>query len=360
MAAITEPRPQSPNDPKKRRWIKIALIIAFLIATIFIWYLTIPGLLIAWFLRTKRVSKKAKVISSITAGVLFLVLCVSMSVAYYKDPTPALQIQEPTNNATIKGHTVMIRGTYQPSDRKIWINDKEITVSGGQFEYTYDLNLGSNTITVSAGNWKRVKQELHITRALTDEEVAIQQKAEQDRLAAEQAKQEADAKAKADQEAQRKAAEEQAKLDADAKTKAEQEEQARIDAEEQAKRDAEAKAQAEEKAKQEAEDKIKNAPAEYKSALNKATSYANVLYMSKRGVYDQLVSEYGEQFSTEAAQFAIDNVKADWNANALVKAKSYQSTMNMSPAAIHDQLTSEYGEKFTQAEADYAIQHLND
>jgi len=101
-------------------------------------------------------------------------------------------------------------------------------------------------------------------------------------------------------------------------------------------------------------------PKEYKSALNKAASYANTMHMSKRGVYDQLVSDYGEKFSAEAAQYAIDNVKADWNANALAKAKNYQNTMNMSPAAIHDQLTSEYGEKFTQAEADYAIQHLND
>ena len=32
--------------------------------------------------------------------------------------------------------------------------------------------------------------------------------------------------------------------------------------------------------------------------------------------------------------------------------------MSMSPDAIKDQLTSEYGEKFTQEEADYAIQHL--
>lgn len=73
-----------------------------------------------------------------------------------------------------------------------------------------------------------------------------------------------------------------------------------------------------------------------------------MMHMSKQGVYDQLVSEYGEQFSAPAAQYAIDNVKADWNANALAAAKSYQSTLNMSPAAIHDQLTSSYGGKFTQ------------
>lgn len=82
--------------------------------------------------------------------------------------------------------------------------------------------------------------------------------------------------------------------------------------------------------------------------------------MSKQGVYDQLVSEYGGQFSVAAAQYAIDNVSSDWSANALAKAKSYQDIMHMSPSAIRDQLTSEYGEKFTPAEADFAIQHLND
>lgn len=101
-----------------------------------------------------------------------------------------------------------------------------------------------------------------------------------------------------------------------------------------------------------------NVPAEYKSALAKATRYANTMNMSKKGVYDQLVSEYGEKFKPEAAQYAIDNVKADWNKNALAKANSYQSNLDMSPAAIRDQLVSPYGEKFTEAEADYAIQHL--
>ncbi|MCX6804707.1 MAG: Ltp family lipoprotein [Patescibacteria group bacterium] len=107
------------------------------------------------------------------------------------------------------------------------------------------------------------------------------------------------------------------------------------------------------------EPKQPEVPTEYKSALSKATSYANNQHMSKLAVYDQLTSEYGEKFSAAAAQYAVDNVKADWNANALVKAKSYQSIQNMSPEAIRDQLTSQYGEKFTPAEADYAIQNLN-
>ncbi|KQM26204.1 hypothetical protein ASL10_10110 [Frigoribacterium sp. Leaf8] len=99
-------------------------------------------------------------------------------------------------------------------------------------------------------------------------------------------------------------------------------------------------------------------PVEYASALIQAESYSSMLNMSKAGIYDQLVSEYGGQFTPEAAQYAIDTIQADWNANALAKAKSYQETMAMSPEAIRDQLTSEYGEKFTPEEADYAVQNL--
>lgn len=101
-------------------------------------------------------------------------------------------------------------------------------------------------------------------------------------------------------------------------------------------------------------------PREYKSALKKAESYSKTMHMSKAGIYDQLTSEYGEKFSAEAAQYAVDNLKADYNANALAKAKSYQDDQDMSPEGIRDQLTSDYGEKFTQDEANYAIEHLND
>lgn len=99
-------------------------------------------------------------------------------------------------------------------------------------------------------------------------------------------------------------------------------------------------------------------PTEYKSALSKAESYSDMMHMSKQGIYDQLTSEYGEKFSAEAAQYAIDNLGADYKANALEKAKEYQDSMSMSPEAIRDQLTSEYGEKFTQEEADYAVENL--
>lgn len=101
-------------------------------------------------------------------------------------------------------------------------------------------------------------------------------------------------------------------------------------------------------------------PVEFASAFKKAEIYSDTMHMSKEGIYDQLISEYGEKFSAEAAQYAIDNINADWNNNALEKAKIYQNDMAMSPSAIEDQLKSEHGEKFTAEEASYAVGHLND
>ncbi|WP_423479569.1 Ltp family lipoprotein [Ligilactobacillus salivarius] len=113
------------------------------------------------------------------------------------------------------------------------------------------------------------------------------------------------------------------------------------------------------KAKQSSENSSKKIQREYVSALIKGQGYADRMYMSKKAIYDQLTSDYGEKFSPEAATYAINNIKADWNKNALHKAKDYQEEQNMSPDAIYDQLTSDSGEQFTPDEANYAIQHLN-
>lgn len=106
------------------------------------------------------------------------------------------------------------------------------------------------------------------------------------------------------------------------------------------------------------ESSSKKIPREYVSALIKGQEYADRMYMSKKAVYNQLTSDYGEKFSSDAANYAISNIKANWNKNALHKAKEYQEEQNMSPDAIYDQLTSDYGEQFTPDEANYAIQHL--
>lgn len=101
-------------------------------------------------------------------------------------------------------------------------------------------------------------------------------------------------------------------------------------------------------------------PKEYRNTLRSAKTYSDMMHMSKQGIYDQLTSEYGDQFDVEAAQYAIDNIKGDYLESALKSAKNYQETMSMSKDAIYGQLTSEYGEKFTVEEAQYAIDNLDE
>lgn len=100
-------------------------------------------------------------------------------------------------------------------------------------------------------------------------------------------------------------------------------------------------------------------PMEYQAALKKAQSYARHMDMSEAGVREQLASSYGENFTPEAVTYAMEHLEGiDWEANALAKAKSYQKNMAMSTESIREQLTSDYGEQFTSEQANYAIQHL--
>ena len=59
---------------------------------------------------------------------------------------------------------------------------------------------------------------------------------------------------------------------------------------------------------EEATEVVEDVPREYKAALKKAELYAETMSMSNSGIYDQLTSEHGEQFTAEEAQYAIDNL----------------------------------------------------
>ena len=99
---------------------------------------------------------------------------------------------------------------------------------------------------------------------------------------------------------------------------------------------------------------------EYSAALEKAKSYNSWANMSKKRLYKQLTSKYGEKFQSDAAQYAIDHLNADYKSNALAKAKNYRKWFKDSKSAIYKQLVSPYGEEFTEEEANYAINHLDD
>ena len=109
-------------------------------------------------------------------------------------------------------------------------------------------------------------------------------------------------------------------------------------------------------AENKSEDKIdNNVPMEYRSVMEKAKFYSDVLNMSKAKMYEELTAGCG--FTAEEAQYAVDNVKADWKENALKTAKTYEDE-SISKAAMYDKLTSEYVDMFTDEEAQYAVDNI--
>ena len=97
---------------------------------------------------------------------------------------------------------------------------------------------------------------------------------------------------------------------------------------------------------------------EYSAALGKAKSYNSLFHMSKKRMYSQLISDF-DKFSNDAAQYAVDHLKADYKYNALFNAKNYRKLFNMSKSGLFNQLTSSI-DGFTEEEAQYAIDHLDD
>lgn len=98
---------------------------------------------------------------------------------------------------------------------------------------------------------------------------------------------------------------------------------------------------------------------EQQNALAKAQIYSDNMHFSKKGIYKQLTSPYGEKFDAAAAQYAVDNLNADYNKNALEQAKAYRDNMKMSKKQVYNQLVSPYGGNFTASEAKYAIDHMD-
>jgi len=93
-------------------------------------------------------------------------------------------------------------------------------------------------------------------------------------------------------------------------------------------------------------------PAEYRNALRTAENYLDFTAFSQEGLIDQL--EY-EEYSTEAAQWAVENVDVDWNEQAALKVEEYLDFQAFSEGGLRDQLAYE---GFTPAQIDFAIAEM--
>jgi len=95
------------------------------------------------------------------------------------------------------------------------------------------------------------------------------------------------------------------------------------------------------------------------NAVRSAESYLSFTSFSKKGLIEQLTSEYGEGFEAADAKFAVkyleENDLVDWNAEAVEAAESYLELTSFSRSGLYDQLTSDYGSGFTDKQAKHAL-----
>ena len=89
------------------------------------------------------------------------------------------------------------------------------------------------------------------------------------------------------------------------------------------------------------------------------SDYLTSLHLNTEGVGDNKKKQSVGTMAAKVAQYAVDNVVTDWNANALASAQNYSDNMHMSKAGIYNQLISEYGEKFTEEEAQYGVDNVD-
>ena len=151
---------------------------------------------------------------------------------------------------------------------------------------------------------------------------------------------------------QRAIEEEKARKEAEEKAKKEAEEQAKREEAERKKAEEEAKKAAEEQAKREAEEKAKEEQrkqTEYGNVIKAAQNYLEYMNFSRQGLIKQL--EF-EGYSTEASEYAVDNISVDWNEQCAKTAQNYLEYMSFSRDGLYNQLAFE---GFTDEQIQYGL-----
>ncbi|HFG6964438.1 Ltp family lipoprotein [Acinetobacter baumannii] len=89
------------------------------------------------------------------------------------------------------------------------------------------------------------------------------------------------------------------------------------------------------------------------NAIRTANSYLEYQAFSRKGLINQLSSDYGEGYSVEDATVAVDSLDVDWKEQAAKAAAQYLEQQGFSCKGLINQLASDYGEKFTLEQAKY-------
>lgn len=127
------------------------------------------------------------------------------------------------------------------------------------------------------------------------------------------------------------------------------------EAEQRAIEEEKARKEAEEKAKKEAEEKAKEEQrkqTEYGNVIKTAQNYVQYMSFSRQGLIKQL--EF-EGYSTEASEYAVDNISVDWNEQCAKTAKKYLECVSFSRDGLYNQLAFE---GFTDEQIQYSLSQV--
>lgn len=95
------------------------------------------------------------------------------------------------------------------------------------------------------------------------------------------------------------------------------------------------------------------------NAYEAAKNYVDTMAFSRKGLIQQLTSEYGDNYKKKDAVFAVNllqkNKEVNWKDEAEEAARAYLDTQTFSEEGLFEQLTSEYGDQFTEKQARYAV-----
>lgn len=135
--------------------------------------------------------------------------------------------------------------------------------------------------------------------------------------------------------------------------------QAKYDSAKTSKDEGVAKLQAEEEAKKAAEEEAKRQEEEeqrkqleYGNAIDCAQDYVDLMAFSRQRLISQL--EY-EGYSNEAAIYAVDNIRVDWNSECAECVQDYLNFMSFSRQGLYDQLAYE---GFTDEQIQYGLNQV--
>lgn len=193
-------------------WMPILKVLGIIFAIFFaiaIWYISIPAVIIWYVWQKTKLDKKFKI------GITILCIVISIAtLAYleYLNRTPVLTLVAPEDNTSIQAKAIKIKGSVDPKDSIIKVNDTIVQVNDGAFEYDAELLEETNNFIITAINSNSkssvTTQKISINRLFTPEEIAEIEKAKAEEEARIKAEQEAAEKAKADAEAKLKAEQE--------------------------------------------------------------------------------------------------------------------------------------------------------